>query len=197
MSSSPRKTFIVSLRSQRVDVQCPFLTWPRGGKKPREKTASGHDSVFITLESSREKNKRGRAGSFPLASLYLISTTKDQTSYALTPNTVELIPTLGALFPRSGPVQDPVLTTSPGSRWSFLVEEPQSSEKDDLHPREVSCESFPRPLDLREKSEMIVLVFDTAIESALKSVAKTRKLCKVAQIYPYRATSLVRNRIPP
>ena len=110
MSSSPRKTFIVSLRSQRVDVQCPFLTWPRGGKKPREKTASGHDSVFITLESSREKNKRGRAGSFPLASLYLISTTKDQTSYALTPNTVELIPTLGALFPRSGPVQDPVLT---------------------------------------------------------------------------------------
>jgi len=30
--------------------------------------------------------------------------------YALTPNTVELIPTLGALSPRGGPVQDPVLT---------------------------------------------------------------------------------------
>jgi len=29
---------------------------------------------------------------------------------ALIPNTVELIPTLGALFPRGGPVQDPVLT---------------------------------------------------------------------------------------
>ena len=28
----------------------------------------------------------------------------------LTPNTVELIPTLGALFPRGGPVQDSVLT---------------------------------------------------------------------------------------
>ena len=27
-----------------------------------------------------------------------------------TPNTVELIPTLGALFSRGGPVQDPVLT---------------------------------------------------------------------------------------
>ena len=29
----------------------------------------------------------------------------------LTPNTVEPIPTLGALFPRGGPVQDPVLTS--------------------------------------------------------------------------------------
>ena len=29
---------------------------------------------------------------------------------ALTPNTVELIPTLGALSPRGGPVQDPFLT---------------------------------------------------------------------------------------
>jgi len=35
------------------------------------------------------------------------------TPYALTPNTVELIPTLGALYPRGGPVQDPVLTTTP------------------------------------------------------------------------------------
>ena len=31
--------------------------------------------------------------------------------YALTPNTVELISTLGALPPRGGPVQDPVLTS--------------------------------------------------------------------------------------
>ena len=30
--------------------------------------------------------------------------------YVLRPNTVELIPTLGALFPRGGPVQEPVLT---------------------------------------------------------------------------------------
>ena len=31
-------------------------------------------------------------------------------AYALTPNTVELIPTLGALFPRGGPVPDPAPT---------------------------------------------------------------------------------------
>ena len=31
----------------------------------------------------------------------------------LTPDTVELIPTLGALSPRGGPVQDPVLTRRP------------------------------------------------------------------------------------
>jgi len=30
--------------------------------------------------------------------------------YALTPNTVELIPTIGAFPPRGGPVEDPVLT---------------------------------------------------------------------------------------
>jgi len=36
---------------------------------------------------------------------------EDKGPYAFTPNTVELIPTLGALFPRGGPVQDPVLTT--------------------------------------------------------------------------------------
>jgi len=36
-------------------------------------------------------------------------------AYALTPNTVELIPTLGAPFPRGGPVQDPVLTVVPKS----------------------------------------------------------------------------------
>ena len=35
---------------------------------------------------------------------------EDKVSYSLTPNTVELIPTLGALLPRGGPVQDPVLT---------------------------------------------------------------------------------------
>ena len=28
----------------------------------------------------------------------------------VTPNTVELIPAIGALFPRGGPVQDPALT---------------------------------------------------------------------------------------
>ena len=33
-------------------------------------------------------------------------------AYALTPDTVELIPTLGALFPRGGSVQDSVLTLS-------------------------------------------------------------------------------------
>ena len=31
---------------------------------------------------------------------------------ALVPNTVELIPTLGAISPRGGPVQDPVLTST-------------------------------------------------------------------------------------
>ena len=36
----------------------------------------------------------------------------DAGAYALTPNTVELIATLGALFPRGGPVQDPVLTSA-------------------------------------------------------------------------------------
>jgi len=34
--------------------------------------------------------------------------------YAVTPNTVVLIPSLGALFPRGGPVQDPVLTPCVG-----------------------------------------------------------------------------------
>ena len=37
---------------------------------------------------------------------------EDKGPYALTPHTVELIPTLEALFPRGGPVQDPVLTRS-------------------------------------------------------------------------------------
>ena len=31
--------------------------------------------------------------------------------YTLTPNTVELMPTRGALFPRGGPSQEPVLTS--------------------------------------------------------------------------------------
>ena len=35
---------------------------------------------------------------------------EDTGPYALTPKTVELIPTLGAHFSRGGPVQDPVLT---------------------------------------------------------------------------------------
>jgi hypothetical protein len=37
-----------------------------------------------------------------------------KTSCGLAPITVELIPTLGALFPRGGPVQDPVLTLAAG-----------------------------------------------------------------------------------
>ena len=46
----------------------------------------------------------------------------DKGPYTLTPNTIELIPTLGALFSRGGPVQDPVLTgyLAPGMpRQSF------------------------------------------------------------------------------
>ena len=40
----------------------------------------------------------------------------------LTPNTVELIPTLGALSPQGGPVQDPVLTVSvPGAEKHFSL----------------------------------------------------------------------------
>ena len=39
-----------------------------------------------------------------------VLTTVRLAPHALTPDTVELIPTLGALFPRGGPVQDPVLT---------------------------------------------------------------------------------------
>ena len=39
--------------------------------------------------------------------------TRGDRCYALTPNTVELIPTLGALPPRGGPVQGPVLTRPP------------------------------------------------------------------------------------
>ena len=41
----------------------------------------------------------------------------------LIPNTVELIPTLGALFPRGGPVQDPVLT------WRGGGEQPLSGNR--------------------------------------------------------------------
>jgi len=37
--------------------------------------------------------------------------------YALTPNTVALIPTLGALFPKGGPVQDPGLTSDGTCKW--------------------------------------------------------------------------------
>ena len=40
--------------------------------------------------------------------------------YALTPNTVELILTLGAIFPRGGPVQDPVLTAR-GNALSWIA----------------------------------------------------------------------------
>ena len=41
--------------------------------------------------------------------------------YALTPNTGELIHTLGALFPRGGPVQDPVLTLAPRGRFPLAL----------------------------------------------------------------------------
>ena len=54
---------------------------------------------------------------------------EDKGPYALTPNTVELIPTLGALFPRGGPVQDPVLTVS-GFRKSLAPAEWTSSSRD-------------------------------------------------------------------
>ena len=40
---------------------------------------------------------------------------------SLISNTVELIPTLGALFPRGGPVQDPVLTPTPRRNADTLV----------------------------------------------------------------------------
>ena len=50
--------------------------------------------------------------------------------YALTPNIVELIPTLGALSPLGGPVQDPVLT-DPDPRnfrlWKVRPTKPASS----------------------------------------------------------------------
>ena len=42
--------------------------------------------------------------------------------YALTPDTVELIPTLGALFPRGGSVQDPVLTWGGGQAGGRALE---------------------------------------------------------------------------
>ena len=41
---------------------------------------------------------------------------EDKGPYALTPNTVDLIPTLGALTPPGGPVQDPVFILGPESR---------------------------------------------------------------------------------
>ena len=46
--------------------------------------------------------------------------------YALTPNTVELIPTHGAFFPRGEPVQDPVLThgATEGVPQTCRVQEP-------------------------------------------------------------------------
>ena len=42
-------------------------------------------------------------------------------SYALTPNKVEQIPTLGALSPRGGPVQDSVLTPPRDQEWAELM----------------------------------------------------------------------------
>jgi len=42
---------------------------------------------------------------------------EDKGPYAFTPNTVELIHTLGAFPPRGGPVQDPVLTKRAPLGW--------------------------------------------------------------------------------
>ena len=41
-------------------------------------------------------------------------------SEAVPPDTVELVPALGALFPRGGPVQDPVLTPSLQHTGAFI-----------------------------------------------------------------------------
>ena len=49
---------------------------------------------------------------------------------ALTPNTVELIPTLGAPSPRGGPVQDPVLT--PRALQKASANDPTTSLQGDL-----------------------------------------------------------------
>ena len=38
-----------------------------------------------------------------------VASISEAVPYALISNTVELIPTLGALFPRGGPIQNPVL----------------------------------------------------------------------------------------
>ena len=47
----------------------------------------------------------------------------------VTPNTVELVPTLGALFPRCGPVQDPV--------HASLLCEPRRVSCEGLHPQDM------------------------------------------------------------
>ena len=47
----------------------------------------------------------------------------------ITPNTVELVPTLGALFPRCGPVQDPV--------HASLLCEPRRVSCEGLHPQDM------------------------------------------------------------
>ena len=44
----------------------------------------------------------------------LVASISEAVPYALTSKTVEPIPTLGALFPRCGSVQDPVLTRTEG-----------------------------------------------------------------------------------
>ena len=61
-------------------------------------------------------------------------------SEVLTPNAVELIPTLEALPPRGGPVEDPVLTVSPSKPESrnlrfFRVERPGESQRGTGVPR--------------------------------------------------------------
>ena len=55
---------------------------------------------------------------------------EDKGPYALTPNTADLIPTLGALFPRGGPVQDPVLAfVSPSLAQQSTTPTPSTAPK--------------------------------------------------------------------
>ena len=63
-----------------------------------------------------------------------------------------------------------------------------------LGPEKKECfvRIVPSLVDLLKKSRRNVLMLDTAIESALKSLAKSRQVRKATQIYPYRGTSFVR-----
>ena len=59
-------------------------------------------------DNVRECSRASRVGVCPLLSRDFLF--EDEGPYALTPNTVELIYTLAALWPRGGPVQDSVIT---------------------------------------------------------------------------------------
>ena len=81
--------------------------------------------------------------------------------YALTPNTVELIPALGALSPRGGPVQDPVLKGfefrlggwGPGCRWCwdyatrFAFTTDSIKASNGIHPRTLPCRTHKTLID--------------------------------------------------